>query len=186
MKFIFLILLSGLGGLSAFALPTPSPTEIRSTVHKLVDDFKGKNSFNTRGCPRITPNQWLKLLFTGESIHQEFHFEKDCDLQGSVDIKNSPFPVDLAVRNVPDAKRIKGIVEPKIDPDLLEQVIQVRITIKQGLVTQASELMSFTADYPITTGLDGKIVKNAGGKVQVSRFKGSKVNISEPIHFDSK
>jgi hypothetical protein len=139
----------------------------------------------TNGCEKMPPEKWLQLLLMNKTVQHTLKFKPGCDLEGTVNLSRDPFPVDLAVRNVPDATRVKATITPEVNPQLWDR--EVRVTMKADggkFVDKAgAELMVFSSVFKTTLGLDGKPKKKSACDIHITRYKGQKTDVHQTLDF---
>ena len=162
--------------------------EARTAVRSILAQVRpGKaKSVAAGGCPRIPAQKWIGYLLVGEPIEHEFKFGKGCDLEGKVVIRREPFPVDLKIRGLKEGNRLRAVLEPILEPNLMKQNALATVRVKKGRLTGAgdAEVLGFTADYAMLGGFDGKIRENRGGTLKAEAYRGKAVNVSEKLLFE--
>lgn len=139
----------------------------------LVASFKGKQGFATDRCPKGAPAAWAGLLLTGQPVVLTYRFAPGCDLQGTVRITPAPFPIDLELRHVAGAERVRATVASETQTELLEGVVRVTARTDDGVFLDGKgEALAFRARYRAELGLDGRPGPGNGGELVAKRFRG--------------
>lgn len=168
----------------------PSAGEWMRTTLQAIQG-KGKpapgsaSPFDVSACPKIPPSAWGSWLLLREPIVHSLRFSPGCDVQGTLRITMEPFPIDLALRNLPETRQVKGRVAVHLTPRILEQEADIDVDVTEGLARDGAgrEILAFGSNYGATLGLNGRVKENRGGKVTARRFRGKPVHEVEPIRF---
>ncbi len=176
-----LVLATSMSGV--LAAPNTS-AEASARVKKLVNLKKSK--LLTQGCARIAPTKWVSLIFLKQPIDHDLEFKEGCDLQGHLHITQEPFQVELEVRNLDEIHHLGGKMKVDFKPQFADHIANVDVTVSNGTALDAkdAEIMTWNLTYGVTLGLDGKVKKNRGGRVKVSRYHGKSVDVTERVHFE--
>ncbi len=139
----------------------------------------------THGCATLPTEKWVQVLLLRQTVPLVVKFKEGCDLEGTVNLGMTPFPLDLAVRNIPDADRVKGVVTPEIDPRLMDKEIDVTLKMDNAklLGKKGAELVAFSSVVKMVSGLDGKSKSPPVCKVHITRYKGKKADVVQTIQF---
>jgi hypothetical protein len=180
-----LLLISVLAAEWSSALPS---RPAQALVERVLDRIHTK--VETRGCAKVPPEKWARLLVANEPVTHELKFGQACDLEGKLVIRRTPFPVDLRVRDLGGVQRLQATVAPFIEPRLLENRVVVRLRAEQGRLFGDSkgkrEILGFRADYELETALNGQLRQNRGGHVRVERYAGKAAEAQVPLHFERR
>ncbi len=116
-------------------------------------------------------------------VRHELKFGEGCDLEGTLNLAADRFPVDLKVRNLRNAERIKAIVIPQVTPDILDNRVTVDVRAEKGMLLEKLDrpYFEFTGNYAVVAGLNGKLRENRGGKVALQKFKGKPAQGEVPV-----
>lgn len=163
-----------------------SASEAASAARAQIQGIFGavrSGKFKTAGCSRVSGEKWVAFLLLGTPIRHTYQFGKGCDVQGAVEIKRDPFPVDVAVRNLGEAKRLKGTVVPDFDGSFKTKQIRIDVKMPDSKLEKdkKAEYMKFDAEYKMVMGFDGRPKENSGGEVRVKSYAGKPVDIVERL-----
>jgi hypothetical protein len=165
---------------------TAAQTSIKALIAPLLPRQaqarpKVLESFSVEGCEKHKIN-WMKVLLQQEEATLNFAFKEDCDIEGTIRPKVlTPFPAELALRNIENYKTIKAI--NKITPTLDIKPI-LSLDMSEGILTGAKGVVKFDATYRVrinTLSKDKILDENLGGEIHISEIYGKKVNIRGPI-----
>lgn len=166
----------------------PSSDKAAATdyLKRLRSSFGSRGDFEASGCPKIPPQQWLKLLLPGQSVPVSFKFSKGCDVEGTVSVSRDPFPLDLKLRHVKGADRVHAILTPTISPELSEGLVRVTLHVDQGSLFQGKgpAVLDFASVYRTALGMDGKPREKRQADVRVTKYRGKPVSLAETVPFD--
>lgn len=198
LSLVLLVLLVGLVGLlgakaDASSLSGADPLRVKSAVREFMSALYGVGvqkkagkkgtQFSVEGCPRIGQKQLAALLVLNRPIAYSVHFQKDCDIQGELQLKRSPFPFVLQLRNVRDFRRIEGVGENEIQSEFSLRALRLTLRVREGSLFKKSDqaVLKFSSSYDALFGYTGELKKNLGGEVHVTEYLGAPVNVSD--HF---
>ncbi len=175
------------------ASPTGGSPTAREWMKTVIQSIQGKgkptpgnaSKFDVSACPKIPPAAWGSWLLMRQPIVHSLRFAPGCDVQGTLRIAMDPFPIDLAVRNLPETRQLKGRVAVHLTPRILEQEADLDVDVSEGLARDGvgREILAFGSNYGATLGLSGRVKENRGGNVIARRFRGKPVHEVEPIRF---
>lgn len=182
---ISFLLSVGLSPAITRAAPQEQGAEI--AARKLLDDIARtvggeKGSFRTDQCARVPKKKWAALLL-GQPLQHELKFKPGCDLQGKLSVTFEPFPLDLAVRNLPEVSRVKGVVEVTLAPRFMDQEADLDVIVRSAQANgrRGQEILAFGSQYGVALGLRGGLKKNRGGQISLERYRKQPLRLVEPI-----
>lgn len=137
----------------------------------------------TYNCSKLSNQQWLEFLLLARKVNLAVHYSEGCDVEGNVAISKDPFPIDVAIRHIPDVARFKATVTPDWEPHFLAHEIQVTLRADSARLVKKNgeDLVDFTATFHTTHGMDGSRKGFPKVDVHISKYKGEKVNVTQTV-----
>jgi hypothetical protein len=134
-------------------------------------------------CTKLSNQQWMEFLLLGRQITLPMHYAQGCDVEGTVLMSKQPFPVDVAVRKIPDVTRFKSTVTPDWEPHFLQKEIKITLRADSARLVKkdGSDLVDFSAVFHTTHGMDGSRKGNPTCDVHITQYKGKKVDVSQTV-----
>ena len=161
---------------SIFKAMTPQ----KNAANKQIVSYTSQ--FTVRAC-QIPVHKWAQFALMGTPIHQNFIFKDGCDVQGALTITQTPFPLNLQIRNYQDFIRVRMQLVVTLTLDLQSQVAHISVKATDGLLSTKLDPRSteFSGDYTFDIGIDGQMANNKGGNLKINRLKGHPASIDVPL-----
>lgn len=191
-----LYLLSEAAALAAPQKTAPSAEEsARSFLEQVEGKTKpanGQPAFTTRGCKKLTPTEWARVLLMDQPVKLELKFAPECDLEGTLNVRKAGFPVDLKLRHVAGTDRARGKLTPEVGMDLMDSRMDVDVRLSDGSLSRsgAADYLKFNGNYSLVLGaaLGGpqpvSIRQNKGGKLAVNQYQTKPAQAEVPFKIE--
>jgi hypothetical protein len=150
-----------------------------SLLRALIPDFSSKqiSEFSTKKCD-VNRMKWGMLFMRKKSFKQNYHFKKDCDIEGEIEFQiDEKFPVNVKLNDFKSYTRVSMTLIMSMDKKRRLSIIATSGTL------HGPKIIKFSGSYStrVRVSSSGLEFINSGGVIDVSQIDDQKVNISQKI-----